>query len=79
MAWNIFKNKKPFTNGESRFFDLLSRQSSKTVEGLEAFWVYAENGTQENANVVRNIEQEADELRRILIQELDETFVTPLD
>jgi hypothetical protein len=36
MAWNIFKNKKPFTNGESRFFDLLSRQSSKTVEGLEA-------------------------------------------
>jgi uncharacterized protein Yka (UPF0111/DUF47 family) len=79
MAWNIFKSKKPFTNGESRFFDLLSRQSSKTVEGLEALWVYAENGTHENANVVRNIEREADELRRILIQELDETFVTPLD
>ena len=71
--------KKPFPNSESRFFDLLSRQSAKTVEGLEALWNFAENGTRENANIVRNIEREADELRRILIEELDKTFVTPLD
>ena len=36
-------------------------------------------GTKESANHVRNIEREADELRRILIEELDKTFVTPLD
>jgi uncharacterized protein Yka (UPF0111/DUF47 family) len=71
--------KKPFPNSESRFFDLLTRQSAKTVEGLEALWNFAENGTRENANAVRNIEREADELRRILIEELDKTFVTPLD
>ena len=35
--------------------------------------------TKENANLVRNIEREADELRRILIEELDKTFVTPID
>ncbi|MGA2468046.1 MAG: DUF47 family protein [Thermodesulfobacteriota bacterium] len=79
MAWNIFKKKNPFSRGKSSFFDLLSRQSSKTVAGLEALWVYAENSTKENANVVRDLEREADELRRILIQELDQTFVTPLD
>ena len=55
------------------------RQSAKTVEGLEALWVFAENGNRENANLVRNIEREADELRRILIEELDRTFVTPID
>jgi len=74
-----FKKRKPFPNGESRFFEILSRQSSKTVEGLEALWKFAEKGTKENANLVRNVEREADELRRILIEELDQTFVTPLD
>ena len=78
MVFDIFK-KKTFSRSESRFFDLLSRQSTKAVEGLEALWTFAENGTKENANHVRNIEREADELRRILIEELDKTFVTPLD
>jgi uncharacterized protein len=74
-----FKKKNRFSNSENRFFDLLSRQSAKTVEGLEALWSFAENGNRENANLVRNIEREADELRRILIEELDKTFVTPID
>jgi len=78
MVWNILK-KKVFAGNEGRFFELLARQSSKTVEGLEALWKFAENGTKENANLVRNIEREADELRRILIEELDKTFITPLD
>ncbi len=73
------KKKKVFSNGADRFFDLLARQSSKTVEGLEALWTFAEQGSRENANSVRSIEREADELRRILIEELDSTFVTPID
>jgi predicted phosphate transport protein (TIGR00153 family) len=73
------KKKKTFPNGDNRFFDLLTRQSGKTVEGLEALWSFAQNGTRDNANLVRNIEREADELRRILIEELDKTFVTPID
>jgi len=74
-----FKKKKPFSNSENRFFDLLLRQSSKTVEGLEALFAFADDGTKEKANLVRNLEREADELRRILIEELDKTFVTPID
>ncbi|MDI7261025.1 MAG: DUF47 family protein [Thermodesulfobacteriota bacterium] len=79
MVWNFLKSKKLFSGSESRFFDLLYRQSSKTMEGLEALWNFAENGTKEKANLVRNIEREGDELRRILIEELDKTFITPLD
>jgi len=71
--------KKAFSGNEGRFFDLLTLQAGKTLEGLEALWNFAENGTKEKANIVRNIEREADELRRILIEELDKTFITPLD
>lgn len=79
MVFGFLKRKKSFPSNENRFFDILARQSGKTVEGLEALWNFAENGTKENANIVRNIEREADELRRILIGELDQTFITPLD
>jgi predicted phosphate transport protein (TIGR00153 family) len=74
-----FKKRKPFPDNKSQFFEILSRQAAKTLEGLEALSNFTENGTKENANLVRNVEREADELRRILIQELDQTFVTPLD
>ena len=75
----FFGRKKPFSGNEGRFFDILSSQAAKTLEGLDALWNFAENGTQENANFVRNVEREADELRRILIEELDSTFITPID
>ena len=74
-----FKKRKPFSRSETRFFDLLALQSAKTLEGLEALWNFAESGTKEKANIVRSIEREADELRRILIEELDKTFITPID
>lgn len=79
MVFDFLRRKKSFQGSENRFFDLLSHQSLKSIEGLDALWNFAENGIKENANLVRNIEREADELRRILIQELDQTFITPID
>ena len=73
------KKNKRFSGRDDRFFELLYRQSAKTVEGLEALFAFAEEGTREKANQVRNLEREADGLRRILIEELDKTFVTPID
>jgi predicted phosphate transport protein (TIGR00153 family) len=79
MVFDFLRRKKSFSGGENRFFELLTHQSSKSIEGLDALWNFAENGSKENANLVRSIEREADELRRILIQELDQTFITPID
>ena len=79
MVFDFLKRKKAFSGSEDRFFEMLSHQSLKSIEALDALWNFAENGTKECANVVRNIEREADELRRILIQELDSTFITPID
>ncbi|MCX8117301.1 MAG: DUF47 family protein [Desulfobacterota bacterium] len=79
MVFDFLKRKRPFSGSENRFFDLLARQASKSLEGLDALASYVEDGTKEKANLVRQIEREADELRRILIQELDQTFITPID
>lgn len=64
---------------ESNFHKMLTDQASKTLEGIEALETFVGNQNQENANKVKNIEREADELRRVLVEELHQTFVTPMD
>ena len=64
---------------ESNFYKMLVDQASKTLEGIEALETFAGDQSQENANRVKDIEREADELRRILVEELHQTFVTPMD
>ena len=71
--------KRLFSKGKNIFFDLMFRQSEKTLEGLEALANYMEDRSTENAKQVKKCEVEADDLRMMLIQELDKTFVTPLD
>jgi len=64
---------------EVNFYKMLSDQAAKTLEGIDALGVFVENRNQENAKRVKQIEREADELRRILVEELHKTFVTPMD
>ena len=64
---------------ENNFYKKLSDQASKTLEGIEALEAFVANQNQENANRVKEIEREADELRRILVEELHQTFITPMD
>lgn len=71
--------KRLFSKEKNIFFDLMFRQSEKTLEGLQALANYMEDRSPENAKQVKKCEMEADDLRLMLIQELDKTFVTPLD
>jgi len=64
---------------EKNFYKMLSDQASKTLEGIEALGEFVENQNQKNADRVRVIEREADELRRVLVEELHKTFFTPID
>ena len=75
MNWlsNFFKPR------QDNFVRLLIEQSEWTVRGLEALLTYMRNVDENSANTVRQCEKEADEVRRILIDELNRTFVTPLD
>jgi len=64
---------------EKNFYKMLSDQASKTLEGIEALGGFVENQNEKNANRVREIEREADELRRVVVEELHKTFFTPMD
>ena len=64
---------------EVNFYKMLSDQASKTLEGIEALVAFVDNQNKENGDRVRQIEREADELRRVLVEELHKTFITPVD
>jgi predicted phosphate transport protein (TIGR00153 family) len=61
------------------FLQLLQAQAGKTLEGLRALEKYAQSGEHHFAQQVVDLEAEEDELRRILIDELNRSFVTPID
>ena len=61
------------------FFEMLCGQAVKTEEGMAALSEFMKNPTKENGAKVNALEEEADEIRRVLIDELNRTFVTPID
>ena len=58
---------------------LLIEQARITEEGMNALVSYFEKPSKRRAEVVSQAESAADETRRILIDELNKTFVTPID
>ncbi len=74
---NLFKGlMKPKTDP---FIDHLNRQAEIVTKGLKYLVEYMANPTADNAAAVKRAEEEADEERRLLIDELNRTFVTPID
>jgi hypothetical protein len=63
----------------NRFVELLIQQADFTVQGMEALRQYVHEPDQKLARKVSQFEKDADEVRRILIDELNKTFVTPFD
>ncbi len=68
-----------FKKRQNVFTKLIQDQADLTLRGMEALKAYmARQDPEAAANVTRS-EKEADEARRILIDELNRTFVTPFD
>ena len=68
-----------FSSRQARFYDLIAEQSRKMVEGLRALEEYMEHSSQQAAREVERLEGEADDLRRDLVDEINRSFVTPID
>ena len=64
---------------QNRFLELLIKQAEFTVEGMQALLSYVKEPNEGLSQKVTQIEKDADEVRRILIDELNRTFVTPFD
>lgn len=70
----IFKRK-----ADNVFIRLLVQQAQAAKAGVMALLDYVSTGNEVAAEQVGEIEKQGDELRRILIDELHKTFVTPFD
>ncbi|NPV68162.1 MAG: DUF47 family protein [Anaerolineae bacterium] len=64
---------------QNHFLLRLTEQSALLVQGGEALVTYMRKPSNRNAQALRAIEKQADEVRRILIDELNRSFVTPID
>ena len=62
---------------ENDFYDMLYKQSEKTMEGVEILYKYMSTGDRNYGDELVKKENEADELRRTLISSLEQTFITP--
>ena len=69
----IFKGKQGI------FFDLLVKQSEKILQGISALEVFMKDADNKFAAKVERLEEEADEVRHTLIEQLNRNFVTPID
>lgn len=68
-----------FKKRQNTFFKLLHDQAQATYEGMDAFLRYVKSPSSDASAAVRQKEKEADEFRRILIFELNRSFITPID
>jgi len=69
---------RPRTRSDS-FLRMISEQAGNTQRGMEALHAYMKEPSETLAQQVRVAEKDADEVRRILIDELNRSFVTPID
>ena len=71
--------RKLFGSRQDRFLELLIQQAEYSVEASEMLLKYLEKPGEKFSTRTRQIEKDADEVRRILVDELNRTFVTPMD
>lgn len=68
-----------FKKRQNLFIKLIHDQAQLTLEGLDALNAYMIDQDPAASATLRMKEKEADEARRILIYELNKTFITPFD
>jgi uncharacterized protein len=61
------------------FYSLLIRQADYMVEATELMLAYLDKPGKKRRKKARRVEKKADDVRRRLVKELNNTFITPLD
>jgi predicted phosphate transport protein (TIGR00153 family) len=70
---------KVFKKRRNVFIGHIHDQASLTLEGMDLLTAYLNKPDKKLADKLTAKEKEADEVRRILIDELNRTFITPFD
>ncbi len=76
MSWkDILFKKEP-----DKFIALLIEHAKAVQRGMDALYDYMKTGEKEKyTKIVEQAEKDADEIRRILVDELNRAFITPFD
>jgi len=74
---NLFGN--PLKPRHDKSVQRLINQTAACMAGLNGLVEFARNPNEATAKAVREAEEQGDEERRLLIDELNHTFVTPID
>lgn len=64
---------------QGEFLELMIRQGEFAIAVVEALQAYLKKQTDKKSIRARQLEKEADEVQRILVHQLMDTFVTPID
>jgi uncharacterized protein Yka (UPF0111/DUF47 family) len=64
---------------QDNFIELLIRQGEYAVHIVDALQAYLKKQSDKKSTRAKTVEKEADEVQRILVHELMDTFVTPID
>ena len=70
---------KIFKRKQDNFLKLIIEQTALTLKGVELLAEYMKTCDPKIVSDLTRTEKEADEIRRILIEELNKTFITPID
>lgn len=68
-----------FSKRPNVFIKLIKEQATLTLDGMDALIAYLASHDPADSALLVSKEKEADEARRILIDELNRTFITPFD
>jgi uncharacterized protein Yka (UPF0111/DUF47 family) len=68
-----------FNPQQDLFFDLLIQQAEYAVEATGMVLTYLEEPNKQRKKETRQVEKQADKVRRQLVKALSDTFVTPID
>jgi uncharacterized protein Yka (UPF0111/DUF47 family) len=68
-----------FRPRQDRFLELLIKHAEYSVEATDMLLKYLDRPSDKHSARMRQIEKDADEVRRILVEELNRTFATPMD
>lgn len=70
----MFKRKESLN-----FYTLLIQQAQVIRDAVEALCAFCQDPTQEKGDFVKVKEKEADTIRRQLVEDINRTFITPID
>ena len=74
MKWMFWRRREP-----AQIVELRVRQADLTQRGLLLLQQYMREPLPAVADELHHVEEEADEVRRVLIEELNRNFITPFD